>query len=236
LRVGMPNIGDALKKAVELKPSDAAEDTTGSRPTSALMNAGRRHIFQYLCAHPCSGQADIVTGLVSTRSSVAWHLDKLIEAEYIVIFEFMGKTTYCPNGMVSVRNMPLFAVLASKDCLAMYRAILANPGSDKVMLGRATAESPAKVGRCMKWLLETGLIVSIRDGRHARYFPTERSRDALREERPVYKEFVRRLVKRLRDEHLKPNVNELKGAGVVIEIAVLGRTERIEIPNRDPER
>lgn len=228
----MPKIGDALKRAVELKPEEGSADGSRARPAGALMNANRLRIFRYLCALPCSDMGAIASGTGMSRSSASWHVAVLLEAEYIAAFEHDAKTVYCPKGLVSARNMPLFTVLAREDCRALYGAVLARQGSDREALRAASGQGPQKADRCIAALLEAGLVSRIRDGRHARHFPTGRMTEAVAEERRVAKDFIRRLMERLKQEHMRPEVTELKGVGVVITLDALGRAERIEIPFR----
>ena len=78
----MPKIGDALKKAVEVKPQEV-EDTSRARLSSALMNANRRKIFQFLITHPCSNTSQIAETLELSRSTISWHLDYLVKSGYV---------------------------------------------------------------------------------------------------------------------------------------------------------
>jgi DNA-binding transcriptional ArsR family regulator len=226
----MAKIGDALKRAVETRPEDGADTTSGARPSSALMNANRRRIFQFLCSRPCSDLSATSAGVGLSRSSVSWHMDALVEADYLTVFMRSGRPRYCPSGLVSPANMALFAALAEDGCGAVLTTVTVTPGMDRAMLASATGMGSAKVGRCVSSLLEVGLLARVRDGRHARYFPTDRLEAAMPAERRALKEFVRRLVRRLAAEHLRPDVTEMKGADVVITLGILGRTERLEIP------
>lgn len=226
----MPKIGDALKKAVELKPQETQEDRSRSKPSSALMNANRRRIFQHLCSNPCSDLGGIVSALEISRSSVKWHLECLVEAEYVTVFRDGSVRAYSPAGMISQANAYAFYLLARKDCAGIFAEVLGSPGTDVGSLSHNTGRSLVKARGCLKRLREAGLVSRVMDGRHARYFPTDRLPEMLREEKRGYKEFTRMLVARLTSEHLKPRVSELKGVGVAVEITMLGRAERIHIP------
>ncbi|MDD4308282.1 MAG: hypothetical protein PHU53_05690 [Thermoplasmata archaeon] len=228
----MPKIGDALKKAVELQPEKMPETVPRSKPTSALMNPNRRKIFQFLCTYPFSGQEMISQGTVLSRSSVSWHLDRLIDAGFLQAFKDRRGKVYSPKGLVPLKYSADFTVLMQADCRNMLRTLMANPGLDKSGLG----ENPAvgRAGACLRRLLGSGLIKKVMDGRHARYFPTDRYHDLKRECLPVNKEFTRALLRRLAEEHLRPEIHDLKSADAVIEIWVLGQKEKLVISQLDP--
>jgi DNA-binding transcriptional ArsR family regulator len=228
----MPQIGKALKKAVELKPQEGSDNLSRKGPTSALMNANRRKIFQFVCLHPCSRIDGISTNVSLSRPSVSWHLTCLIDAGYVQTFLDNKKRTYYPSGLVSTRNLRSYSVLGEGHCMAIYQAVLRNPGADTGFLLNDMDLSASIMTSCLKNLLEIGMITRVMDGRHARYFPTEKYLNVARDERAACKEFIRSLIRKMADEYLKPELTDLKGPNMVIEIKVLGQKERIEIPKR----
>lgn len=228
----MPKIGDALKKAVEMRPENVKENTPRSKPTSALMNPNRRIIFQFLCTYPFSGPEMISRGTGLSRSSVTWHLDRLTDVGFLQVFKDRGGKVYSPKGMVPRKYSADFTLLMRADCRKMLRDLMANPGLDKAGLGEKPAVGRARA--CLRGLLDSGLIKKVMDGRHARYFPTDRYYDLKRDCRPANKEFTRALMLRLGEEHLRPEIHDLKSADAVIEIWVLGQKDRIVISQPDP--
>ncbi|MDO9536875.1 MAG: winged helix-turn-helix transcriptional regulator [Thermoplasmata archaeon] len=193
------------------------------------MNQNRRKIFQYLCAHPCLEIGPIAKGIGLSRSSIKWHLDKLIDSGYVQIHG--EKIAYCPYRLISRKNIGLFSILARDKCMAVYKAILQNPGSDPSAIKGLLNISPTKIRSCLSDLMEMDLISLMKDGKYTRYFPTERYNEAIREEKITQREFVRYLVNKLSMEHLKPEIIELKGTNIVISINVLGQVDRIIIPH-----
>ena len=79
-------------------------------------------------------------------------------------------------------------------------------------------------------MLDADLINSVRDGRHVRFFPSDVFLNIIKEEMPSQKEFLRILIEKMNKEHLRPEVNELKGGIVIIMIKTPGQTSRIQIP------
>ena len=227
----MPKIGDALKRAVEIKPEEAAWQGKRGGVFSALMNPNRRKIFKFLCRHPCSGMRRICIDAGLSRPSVKWHLDVLSESGYIQEFIDGKKPVYCPAGLVSASNMHLFRLLAREDCASVYSHILAMPGGSSRDIRLGSRLSQAKVHNCMVSLIESGLATTVRDGRHTRYYPTGKLEQAAAEEKKVRKEFIRTLIARLDKEHMRPEVGGLKGPETVISISALGQKDSISIPN-----
>ncbi|MFO7619444.1 MAG: helix-turn-helix domain-containing protein [Thermoplasmata archaeon] len=228
----MPKIGDALKMAVEQKPDNITGEQTRARPASALMNPNRRRIYQHLCIHPCSRLGPIASGTSLSRSSAKWHLEVLVEADYVREFLVDGKSHYCPHGLVSAQNLQLFAALGNNNNAEVFKVVLQNPGFDAGMLASLLGISTSLARNSLSELLGIGLVSCVADGRYIRYFPTEKYRDAIRMEKGAHREFIRHLVGRLSREHLKPELGDLKGPNTVIAISILGQSDRIIVPRQ----
>jgi DNA-binding transcriptional ArsR family regulator len=226
----MPKIGDALKKAVEQGPADIEPDKSRARPSSALMNANRRRIFQYLCLHPCSVLSQISRETSMSRSSAMWHLESLAKSGYIMQFMLDGKPHYCPKDLVSRKNLRALSVLAKVGVMDVYLAIQQSPGSDVGMMVPALEMPVSHVRRILRDLEEAGLITRVADGRNVRYFATDAYKTLLREETHSRKEFLRTLMKRLSSEHLKPEIENLKGSKIIISMQILAQREILVIP------
>lgn len=231
-RRAMPQIGEALKRAVELKPQEGQDDRTRKGPTSALMNANRRKIFQFLCMRPCSRIERISESISLSRSSVSWHLGALINSGYVQIFLDNKKKAYYPSGLISTSNLRIYSVLGGEHYMAIYHVVLRSPGADAGLIMNEVGVTAPIITACLKNLLEIGMITRVMDGRHVRYFPTEKYMSILRDERVANKEFIRLLIRKMADEFLKPELTDLKGSNLVIEIKILSQKERIEIPQR----
>ncbi|MCK5024360.1 MAG: ArsR family transcriptional regulator [Thermoplasmata archaeon] len=225
----MPKLGDALKKAVEVKPQEE-EDVSRVRPSSALMNANRRKIFQYLLERPCTSTGQIAKALELSRSTISWHLDYLVKAGYVDSHVDSKKKIFCPSGLISKKCIVVFSLLNQPAILSIYRTIVREPGQDHGMLREKVEYSHSHISEILKKMLAVGLISSIRDGRHVRYFPTDGYFQIVNEDISSQKEFLRKLIIKMNAEHLRPEVNELKGGGINILFKVPGQIARIEIP------
>ena len=226
----MPKLGDALKKAVEVKPREREVSESRARPSSPLMNANRRAVFQYLCNRPCARAGEIASELELSRSSVKWHLKVLEESGYVESFQDGKVPAFCPSGMVSRKAMSIYSILGVKECMNVFTAILGEPGSDSAALEEELEMSRQNLAPCIRRMLDARLISAVKDGRHLRYYPTEELRRTMIEEKGNRKEFIRSVVKRLGEEHLRPEVEELKGRGIVISIRIVSQNVKITIP------
>ncbi len=225
----MVKIGDALKKAVETEPQTIEEAGRRGRASSVLMNPNRRRIFQFLCFRPCSNISTISADLKVSRVTVAWHVKALLEAGYLEGVKYKNRDVYCPKGMISSgKAMTMTITLGNDICRKVYKAILEKKGTDVGSLKESLQLS--SVTPSIRRLEEVGLISSVRDGRHKRYFPTMMLEETIGKEGARLKAFRRSLIKRMENEHLRPEVMEIKGGGLVIIIRLFGQTEEIEIP------
>ncbi len=225
----MPKIGDALKKAVETKPKEE-EDKTRVKASSALMNTNRRNIFQYLLKQPCSSTSQIAKYTNLSRSTISWHLDYLEKAGYVDSHIDDKKKVFYPTGFIFKKNISLFSILNQPIAMSVYRTILEEPGQDSGMLEIKVKTSRSHISEILKKLMAIGLISSIRDGRHVRYFPTGSQYQISKEDILFRKEFLRLLMSKMNTEHLRPELNELKTEGVIINFKVIDQVVRIEIP------
>ena len=225
----MPKIGDALKKAVEVKPQEE-EDTSRNRSSSALMNENRRKIYQYLLKQPCTNTGQIAKALELSRSTISWHLKYLAESGYVDSYVDSKKIIFCPSGLISKKSIVIFSLLNQPASMSIYRNIVKEPGQNPSMLKEKVEVSQSHISEIIKKLLSAGLITSVRDGRHVRYFPTGDYLQIVSDDISSQKEFLRKLMKKMNIEHLRPELNELKGGGVNIEFKVSGQVVKIEIP------
>ena len=225
----MPKIGDALKKAVEVKPQKE-EDKSRAKASSALMNENRRNIFQFLLKQPCSSIGQVANALALSRSTISWHLDYLVKSGYVDSHIDNKKKIFCPSGLISRKSILVFSLLNQPASMLIYRAIVKEPGQDPSMLVEKIEASRSHISEILKKMLGVGLISSIKDGRHVRYFPTDKYSQIVNKDTSSQKEFLRKLILKMNSEHLRPEVNELKGGGVNIQFKTPSQIARIEIP------
>lgn len=227
----MPKIGRALKSVVEMEQRKIA-DRTRARPSSPLMNANRRRIFQHLCFRPCSGTEAIASGTGLSRSSVSWHLERLVSSGYAERLQFRRSGVFAPAGMVQEHNVRALSVLAKCDCRTIFDCMLERPGSDAKELAGNLDLPVSRLRTCLSELMASGLATRVMDGRYARYFPAERFGELVLETRTGSKGFTRKLMAKLAEEHLKPEIRDMKRGNTVIVLTVPGQEAVLEIPQR----
>lgn len=222
-------MGHALKRAVAVVPPQKEKDEVPKRIVSALMNPTRRRIFQFLCFRPFSGAGDIASEMSLSRATVYWHIKSLIGAEYLDCFEYKNKTFFYPKDMVSSdKSREIIMTIVDLNCNLLFKHIIEKPGVDKNMLNEF--ENLKSLTASLKRLINVGLISSVKDGRHVRYFPTGLLEDTIKSEVPRLKSFRRSLIKRAQNEHLQPRIEEIKGQYFVIIFNLFSKAEKMEIP------
>ncbi len=232
----MEKIGDALKRVVEDKLPDKEEDTRSRRKASVISNSNRKDIFQLLCLTPCISISRISSELSLSRPTVIWHLDVLEEREYVKSKVFFNKAVYFPTGMLkeddSKRAISLLNDLSHN---IVFKQIIKEPGSSTGELKLAMGDKICSRS-VLDRLEDSGLISVLKDGRHLRYYPTSKIKELSKTERSNLKSFRASLIKRMEAEHLKPEIKEIKGRGLVITINIGNAQERLEIPYHPIER
>ncbi len=227
----MPKIGDALKRVVEDRLQDVQPVRARSGETSPLMNLNRRKLFQCLCHHPCSALGQIVEYTGLSRSTASWHLDMLEKSGYVQSDGLKFKYYY-PAGFISPENVSLFATLAIPANHKIHASILQNPGSDAGSIASLIDLPLNRARKAIKELSSYHLIVKTIDGRFARYYPTSRFVEVMSEEAKTRKQFIGKIVKRLSEERLMPEIDEMKGPDIVITLKVRGTKETLVIPRK----
>jgi DNA-binding transcriptional ArsR family regulator len=222
-------LGDALKRAVETKPTKTAIDDRG-RASSTLMNDNRRQVFKHLCLHPCSTVGETASALTISRATVNWHLKVLLEANYVEGHKVYGRYVFCPKQMIqSGKALTAYSLLRTRACSEVFTAVVERPGSDAKQLAKAAEHESVTVS--LARLENVGLISSVRDGRHVRYFPTNHLGELILKQKKVVVAFQRALIQRLESEHLSPKVTEMRGGGLVIGLKIGDRADEIKIPS-----
>ena len=220
----MPKMGHALKRAVAVVPPKKEKDEVPRKITSALMNPIRRRIFQFLCGHPLSSAGTVANDLSISRATAYWHLEYLVESDYVDFFEYRKKTLFYPKGMISDdRAREIIMTIVDSKCNMLFKVITENQGADKNMLREF--ENVKSLMPTLRRIEDAGLISSVKDGRHIRYFPTGLLEETIKSETPRLKAFRRNIIKRVQDEHLRPTIKEIKGENLVIILNIFNKAE-----------
>ena len=232
----MKKIGDALKKAVEVKLPESDTDPLKRKRASAILNKNRKDIYQALCLRPCITVSQLCEELTLSRPTINWHLTNLEEAGYIETRSFFNCTIFYPSGMLGSEESKK-ALCLLNDILTnkVYKQILQDPGMNTRALNEVLGTQKS-LRITLDKLQKCELITTLRDGRHLRYYPTTKLQGLVKSERRSQKIFRGALVKRLEKEFMRPEIKEIKGRGLVITIHFGKTEERLEIPYSPIER
>jgi DNA-binding transcriptional ArsR family regulator len=197
----------------------------------SLANARRRLVYRYLCLRPCARVGEIGRALGMSQATVRWHERNLLENRYL---EMDGPRMF-PQGLVDPADAPLFALLAAPGRDAVLAAVVAEPGlalqdlADRVGLTRQGASKAAAE------LSEFSLLTIAEDGRFRRLYATDllgRKRDG---NAGRVESFVDRLVRRLAEDGLSPEVLRRDETVVLLRLGAGPRRVAMDIPV-DPYR
>jgi DNA-binding transcriptional ArsR family regulator len=130
-------------------------------------------VLSFLSHRPCSIRSHIASAISLSPASIKWHLRKLVKAELLASKVFKGHAAYYPIGMLRDEEFEIFALLAYGDRRAALREVLTNPGLHQDGLSLRLGFSRQSVSRIMRDLGKMGLVLTGRDGRSVRYYPSE---------------------------------------------------------------
>ena len=203
------SMGDALQTVVRDKPDISGMNVETSRST-ALFNKTRRYILALLIKRPCTHLRLIATHAGITAPAASWHLKKLQDAGYIQRLDERGKSMFYPEGYLDEYTIPLAAVLGDALNQRIFNNIEGEPGLTREDLEKRleSGKPGTNIQKRLAALKKTGLISSVRDGRYARYFPTELIKEASRRHANILKEYRRKLTARLVEDGLRPKGTE----------------------------
>lgn len=159
-------VGEALKDAVVNGKIEVPFD---KRPREMLMvNIHRHRIFQFLCIRPCSHLRQISREMGRSIPSISWHLQKLVDAEYVCVKDFKGKKIYYPKYMIDEDRVDRLVYLNRRDVEAFISAVSKYPG---ITMREYEALEKKKIPeRVMRECVKMGLINVVKDGKYNRYY------------------------------------------------------------------
>lgn len=195
---GLRGMGRALQEV--LTQEGPGEDLEIEGPS--LANARRRQVFQYLCLRPCSRVGDTCRALSLSQATVRWHERNLLENGYL---ELEANRMF-PLGLIDPADAPLFVLLTGPGRASILRESFHVPGVSLQEAGGRVGMTRQSASKIAAELAQAGLVSVSEDGRFRRIYPTEaipRKRDLNRGRANA---FVDRLVRRLDDDGLHPEL------------------------------
>ena len=199
-------LGEALKSVVGEGYGEGEEKK--GKQESVLMNTNRQLIFQFLIFHPCCNMRKVANELKMSPPTVKWHLDKLSDGGYVSSSMVLNKKVYYPTMMIPEGDMVEIMEAVNRDKVGMtFLSIVENQGSTQGEIAKAMGVSTQSVRGYISLLERLGLIVTIVDGRHRRYFPSGKLKNMEKTMRKRIRNFRKFLLKKLGEDRLNPSID-----------------------------
>jgi DNA-binding transcriptional ArsR family regulator len=154
-----------------LKREDGARGPSQMRGLALSENDA--DILSFLSHRPCSIRSQIASAMSLSPASIKWHLRKLVKAELLATRDFKGHTAHYPVGMLRDDEFGIFALLAYEDMREALKAVAGSPGLAQDGFSQKLGFSRQTVSRVVRELGKAGIVVSARDGRSVRYYPSD---------------------------------------------------------------
>jgi len=159
-------LGSALRRRLGIPVVPAAAE----RPEvaeSLLLNPTRLRIFQAVYNLPCSSVRQLSRTVGVAPPSVRWHLSKLAGGGLVASTGPASRRLYHVRGGLDEEDVEVLSFIGREDRRAAVRALCQEPGLTQLQLVRASGCN----GHTIRALAARGIIESVKDGRHRRYFP-----------------------------------------------------------------
>ncbi len=222
-------LGEALKSVVGEGYGEA--DEKKGKMESVLMNPNRQQIFQFLIFHPCCNLRKISSELLMSPPTVKWHLDKLMAGGYVSSAVVSSRRIFYPTMMIPEGEMISILEAMNKDRIGLtFLSIVENQGSTQGDISKIMGISTQSVRGYISALENLGLVTTIVDGRHKRYFPSDKLKTMEKTMRKRIRNFRKYLMKKLAEDKLNPSVDLSRRREVEISIHVSSRKATIKIP------
>ncbi len=222
-------LGEALKTVVG---EDYGEDQERKgKVESVLMNVNRQQIYQFLIFHPCSSVRKVAGELKMSPPTTKWHLDKLVAGGYVSSALVSNKRVFYPTMMISEGMMVAILEALNRDKIGLtYLSIVENPGTTQAEIAEVLGISTQSARGYIYTLEDLGLITTIVDGRHKRYFPSDKLKKMESSMRKRTRNFRRFLLRKLTEDRLNPSIDLSRRREAEITIRVSDRKGNIKIP------
>jgi hypothetical protein len=218
-------LGAALKAVV----SEEHEAEPSGTARSVLKNENRRRVFAYLVWHPCATPPEIARALSVSGPTASWHLGKLVAAGYATGPPRGRGRRFWASGMnLTEPEIAALAVLANPRASRIFVEALATPGLTGAQLAAKVGRGSAR--RDIHDLVGVNLLVAVEDGRFRRYYPGTAASALERTAAKRLREFRKRLLRRLEDDRLSPEVRAAPGDVVEVDVRVGGERRSLRLP------
>lgn len=216
------HLGQAMEAALAQGGSDEDLDVEGP----SLANARRRQVFRYLCLRPCARVGEIGRSLSLSHATVRWHERNLLENGYL---ELDGLCMF-PEGLIDPADAALFHLLTTPGRDAVLAACHADPGIALLELAARVGMTRQSVSKIAAELSDSGLLSIVEDGRFRRLYTADVLRAKREANRPRAAAFVDRIVRRLGDDGLAPELLRRDEVSVLLAFGASPRRVVLDLP------
>jgi len=175
-----------LGKALENAIKGGGEE---QRSRSPVGSHTREKIFIYLTYRPFSTRTQISNILQISQKTTTWHLDKLMEKQFIS----KRDRGYYPTSFISPLDMPLVELFSKEECRKIFSSASKNPG---ITVGELAEEKDIPLSKTSKLITQMekeGVVSKVKDGRNYRIYPTALLKDKTEEYSKMSSHFVEHL-------------------------------------------
>jgi len=218
----------ALKEVVG--ESIALEERRG-KIKSVLMNSTRLELFQFLCEVPGCSVINLSKQFDLSESTIKWHLQRLMEGQYLTEFFIGNRVFYFPKDMIDEKYMKALSTLNEEIPMIIFWELLKKKGMTQKELSESFDVKIQPLRLAIRKLVHQNLILSVIDGRFRRYYPTDELYVLASKNRKKLRKFKTSLIRKLGADLLNPRVQIIKSGERVIEIDIGSIRNHIHIPS-----
>lgn len=220
----MRKLGQALKQVV----SERSEAEEGGAAKSALMNANRRRVFEYVAWHPCATAGEVARAIRVGGPTAAWHFAKLVEAGYIQASRHGRRRLFHVAGLgLDASDVSGLAALAEPRASDVLTLVVESPGLTATDLADKIGTN---VRRAVRLLADARLVASVADGRYRRYYPGPALGAIERTAPKRLRTFRRQLLRMLASDRLAPEARAAPGDVLEIDVRFGDVRATIRVP------
>lgn len=210
-------LGKGLKKAASL-PEEFVEVPERKGGVSLLMHETRRKIFQYICQHPCTYLSMISRDLNTSAATASWHLKKLKQNNLIAQKKVGALSIFYPVDMLRNSDIEVLTLLNYEGMREIFSSIAKSPGITQKEIASLLNVSYRTIMMQANKLENNSIIISVKDGKFKRYYPTNLIKDSEASYRKWQRHFKEHILKILKNDCLTPKVVLSTDKEIIIQI------------------
>jgi predicted transcriptional regulator len=148
---------------------------------NVLENDARRHIFEYIQAHPGVHLRAAAQALDLSTTNVLWHLRKLEDSNLVTSKKFEGYKVFYPveGGVETKRKAIASSVLRNDNAYQILTYLSTNPSAHQREIARALGVNHGTIRWHLRKLEEAELVTPLKKEHTTHYDLSDLGKDAL---------------------------------------------------------